>query len=103
MNISDIAKKISAVLGLCATLFAGFFFLDARHASVKSVAKLEKRVSLQELRRLLREAEEEMYHYRKLHRKYPDDQEIKERLEEAEERVADLKERIKKREDEGEE
>lgn len=94
----DVVKKISAVFSLCAVLFGAFFFMDSRHASQESVVLLEERISLQELRRLLREAEEEMYHYRKLARKYPQDVEIAQKLREAEERVLELKERIRKRE-----
>lgn len=100
--MESLAKKISAIAGLIVLTFSSFFFLEARHAPMSAYVALEKRVTLQELRRLLREAEEEMYHYRKLHRKYPDDEEIKEKLKEAEGKVEELKERIRRREEDGE-
>jgi len=100
--MTDLIKKISAIFSLVAIVFGAFFFLDGRHASVQTVTALEERVTLQELRRLLMNAEEDMYHYRRLARKYPDDKDIAKKLKEAEERVEDLKERIKKREAETE-
>lgn len=96
--MSEIAKKLTALTSLIAVVFGCFFFLDSRHASVKDVTELSERVTLQELRRLLREAEDDMYHYRRLARKYPNDEEIKRHLRIAEERVKELKARIKERE-----
>jgi len=94
----DLIKKISTVFSFIAVVFGTFFFLDTRYASTDKVVALEERVTMQELRRLLREAEEEMYHYRGLARKYPDDQEIARKLADAERRVDDLRERIKNEE-----
>lgn len=100
--MSELAKKITALTSLIAVIFGCFFFLDARHASTYALQILEKRVTLQELRRQLREAEDDMYHYRRLVRKYPSDGELRRRLAEAEERVSNLKQRIKERENAGE-
>lgn len=98
----ETVKKIAAIFGLVSVIFGAFFFLEARHAPMDAYVALEKRVTLQELRRLLREAEEELYHYKSLARKYPDDEEIKRKVKEAQERVDELKERIRKREEAGE-
>lgn len=97
--MGDLAKKITSILALISVVFGGFFFLEARHAPISAFQELEQRVTLQELKRLLREAEEEMYHYKKLNRKYPEDADIAQKLQEAIERVNDLKERIKNREE----
>lgn len=80
--------------------FGAFFFVDTRHAQQVDVVELQQRLDINDLYRLLRKAEEEMYHYRKLRRGYPDDETIKEKLREAEEEVRALKERIKRRLDE---
>lgn len=96
--MTDLVKKITAMCGLIAIVFTAFFFLETRHAPMKSHLTLENRVNVQELRRLLREAESEMYYYRDLSRKYPNDQQIKDRLREVEERVRDLKKRIQQEE-----
>jgi hypothetical protein len=96
--LSELAKKVTALTSLVAVIFGCFFFLDARHAPTTELKALAERVTLQELRRLLREAEDDMFHYRRLARKYPNDKDIEYQLTIAEERVADLKARIKARE-----
>jgi len=56
---------------------------------------LESRVSYNELNVLLRNALADQYFYRNQQRLYPIDQKVKDRLEEAESTVKDLKEQIK--------
>ena len=71
--------------------------MDERFAHAKDVQQLEKRVSIAELKTSLRTAIEEMYFLRDQNRKYPNDEEIKERLVEAKDHVKELKEQIKKK------
>jgi len=97
--MNKLLKNIIALCTLGSIMFGTFFFLDARHASTESVVAIEKRLTIAELKRILREAEEDYFYYKKLNRKYPADEEIKRKLDEAAERVRDLKERIKKREE----
>ena len=69
----------------------------------KQVATLERRLTKNELKDLLKEALEELYYWRGMSRKYPDDVEVKDKLKEAEENVKDIKERIKNLEEEQDE
>lgn len=99
MTLTDMAKSITALAALVSLVFGAFFFIENRYTEKPVFHALEKRVSLNELRRQLRQAEEEAAYYRQLLRKYPDDITIEEKLEEAEERVAELEEKIKEMED----
>jgi len=93
--MNDLIKNISSLMGLIAVVFGVFFFNENRYTSVTEHVKLEQRVSLNELESLLRDALENMYFYRKLLRDAPLDEELKQKVKEAEEEVANLKEQIK--------
>ena len=95
MKIVEISKQIAAVAALISIVFGGYFFIENRYTLQTAFNKLEQRVSIEELNRQLRQAEEEAAYYRKLLRKYPDDDTIKEKLKKAEKRVAELEEKIK--------
>lgn len=98
--MADLAKKISTLVGLIVLVFSGFFFLEARHAPMKAHAALEKRVTLQELQRQLRQAEDDAAYYRQQLRKYPADNRIRDRLTKAENRVQQLETAIRKKAEE---
>lgn len=103
------ANSIKSILVVLTTLFAitgsivgGYGFIDNKFAHAEDVEKLEKRITLAELKTSLRTALEELYFLKDQFRKYPEDLEIQERLTEAQEFVKSLKEQIKKKlEEEG--
>lgn len=95
--MSRLLKTIIALFSLISMTFGAFFFLDSRHAQNEDLVKLEARFTLNELYQLLRRAEDELYYYRDLNRKYPNDVQIRRRLRNAERRVQDLRDRIKRR------
>lgn len=103
MNISDTAKAISAIVAVIMLAFSGFFFFENRYTSQPMFYALEKRVSLNELRRQLRQAEEDEAHYDRLLRKYPGDEKIEKKLEKVQKRIEKLEKQIEKREESGEE
>jgi len=102
MSLTDMAKSITALAALVSLVFGAFFFIENRYTEKPVFYALEKRVSLNELRRQLRQAEEEAAYYRQLSRKYPDDQSIADKLEEAEKRVEELEQRIEEIEESNE-
>lgn len=95
-SIKSILLVLTTLFAVVGTIVGGYGFLDSKFAHAEEVEKLEKRVTLAELKTSLRTALEEMYFLRDQSRKYPDDEEIKERLKEASSLVDDIKEQIKK-------
>lgn len=87
---------ITSILGFIGTISAGIFWVDDRYAKADVVEQLEERLTLSELNDQLRAAQEELFFLRSQARKYPDDLDIADQLEEAKEAVKTLKERIKK-------
>lgn len=100
MDITMLSKSIMAMGTVIGLFFGGYTYVDGKYVNKTEFKRLESRVSLNELRRQLRVAQEEAAYYRQLHRKYPEDEEIKQSLDEAEERVKELKAEIKEREKE---
>lgn len=100
MNISDTAKAISAIVAVVTLAFSGFFFIDNRYTTRPMFFELEKRVSLNELRRQLRQAEDDEAYYQRLHEKYPNDESIRQKLEKARKRVEKLEQEIERRKNE---
>lgn len=107
--MNDKLKLIASIFSLIGVVIGGFLFLDTRtHTIANSVVTpvkvqvfaLDKRVKLNELKELLREAQEELLFWKRQLRKYPDDEEVKQEYDEAKERVNELKERIKELEKE---
>ena len=96
MEISNMAKSITAVFALISITFAGFFFIENRYTHQPEFLSLQKRVSINELQRQLRQAEEEAAYYRRLLRDYPNDERIKEKLRQAEKRVERLEREIER-------
>lgn len=96
---ADAVKSVlvtgTAALTLFAALFAGYAHIDSKYALAEDVEKLEEKLTLSELKSSLRLAIDELNFLKSQHRKYPDDEDIKKELEEAQEHVDDLKERIK--------
>jgi hypothetical protein len=72
---------------------------DNRYAQAaevdKKIEKVENRLTVAELRQLTRAAQEDVFFYRDQVRKYPNDQDVKDKLKEAEDTLADLKAQIK--------
>ena len=100
MNLSDTAKAISSIVAVIMLAFSGFFFFENRYTTKPMFFELEKRVSLNELRRQLRQAEDDQAYYERLLRKYPEDESIKKKLEKAQKRVEKLEAEIERREKE---
>lgn len=94
--MDNLLKNIAIIVSLVGTAFGAYFFVDGNYAEKMELAAVTQRVTLVELLRNLRDAEEEMYFYRKQHRKHPDDPDLKRKLEESEEEVKNLKDRVKK-------
>lgn len=102
MKVSDLVKSITALVALITLTFSGFFFLEKRYTQKPTFLALEKRVSLNELRRQLRQAEDDEAYYERLLEKYPGDQDIKRKLKKARQRIEKLEREIEKRENENE-
>lgn len=96
-------KSILTIASVIAVTFSGYFFLETRSKTIAEnvvspwvvkITQLDDRLTLNELRDLLKEALDDLYYWRKMHRKYPEDEEIKRKLDESEERVKKIEERI---------
>lgn len=107
MNIEGTAKAIAAIVGVVSICFGVYFYIDNTYVAKLdfervatdfsgNISQVNLRVTLNELKQLLREAESDMYFYRKQLRAHPGDEGIAHRLKGAEEEVRNLKERIKK-------
>ena len=97
-NTKNVAALVTALAAAGGVFYGVQNHLDTTYASTIRVDKLEKRLSLQELKELLQDALEELYFWRKQARKHPEDLEIKEKLKEAEDHIVDIKKRIKEHE-----
>ena len=93
-GMSTMVKYLLSLAAVVSMVFSVFFFVENRYASKEDYVKLEKRLSLNELQQLLKDALENMYFYRKLARENPEDREISRKLIVAEEEVSRLKKRI---------
>jgi len=82
------------MLTILTAVFSFVFYIDGRYAHATTVQKLEKRVELNELRDLYKTALDNQYFYRDQLRKYPLDEDLKSKLNEAETEVKDLKQLI---------
>ena len=96
MKFSELLKLIMALVGIILLSVSGFFFVENRYTLHTDHVQWAQRVSVNELEDQLEKAREELYYWRKMARKYPDDQEVLKKLKEAEEHVEDLKEKVKK-------
>lgn len=96
-SIRSILLVIITIFGITGSIATGYGFLDSRFAHAEDVEKLEKRVTLAELKTSLRTALEEYYFLKQQQRKYPEDVELAERVTEAKKIVDDLREQIKKK------
>jgi len=98
-NVKNMALLITALIAAGSSLVGVSSYFDAKYALAadvnESVKKIENRLTLAELKQLYRTAQEELFFYRDQLRKYPKDPDVKEKLKEAEETVADLKKQIK--------
>lgn len=111
-KVLEYSKYLAAISTIVGIAYGAFQF---QHNYVKTTAEtvvapvtkklsnLERRLTKNELNDLLKEALEELYYWRGMSRKYPDDQEVKDKLREAEENVEDIKERIQNLEEEQDE
>lgn len=104
VQLINIAKYITAVGAAVVMIYGGITFhlnvIDGRAEKqvtpVKAqVTAIDKRLTLNELRDLLRLALDELYYWRAKQRQYPEDLDIQSQVRAAEARVLDIKERIK--------
>jgi len=98
-NTRNIALTVTALLAAGSGLVGINSHFDSRYAQAaevdQKIQKVENRLTLAELRQLTRAAQEEVFFYRDQMKKYPRDQDVKDKLKEAEETLADLKKQIK--------
>lgn len=92
--MANLLSNIRVLILIVGASFGVFFFVDGRYAASKDVQKLEQRVKLNELRNMERMAKEDSYFYREQSRKYPRDEQIKTKLNEAELEVKKIENRI---------
>lgn len=97
-SIKSILVVITTVFAIIGSIVTGYGFIDEKYARASDVAKIEKRLSLSELRDSLRLSLDELYFLKKQIRKYPEDEEIQEQLKEVRAEVNDLKEQIRLKE-----
>lgn len=98
MKVVDFLKSnvglVLSLIALSSSAVGGVMWVDGRYAKASAVEELEERVTLAELKDQLRTATEEYFFLRQQARKYPDDQEIQDELEDAKELVDSLKKQI---------
>ena len=94
-SIKSILVVITTALAIVGSVVSGYGFIDTKYAKAADVVQLEKRLSLSELQSSLRLVLDELYFLKKQIRKYPEDIEIKEQLDEVKIEVKDLKDQIK--------
>ena len=94
-SIKSILIVITTALAIVGSIVSGYGFIDTKYAKAADVVKLEKRLSLSELQSSLRLVLDEFYFLKKQIRKYPEDVEIKEQLDDVKVEVKDLKDQIK--------
>jgi hypothetical protein len=97
MNKLNLAT-ITGVLAIIGSIATGVWHLDTRYAMAGEFQKLEQRVLMNELNQSYRDIWAEVLYLRKQLRKYPDDQDIKDQLEKAEQELKRLKDLLKKKE-----
>jgi peptidoglycan hydrolase CwlO-like protein len=95
--IKSILLVATTAIALFGSIFAGYVHIDDKFALAADVEKLEKRLTLSELRDSLRLAKDELYFLKSQIRKYPDDEDLQDQLKEVKEEIKDLKEQIKAR------
>ena len=105
--MGDKIKLIGGVFGLIAAIVSGYLFTENWMRTVASsavdpvdakVEALSKRVTLSELKAMLRDAQKELLFWKQQKRKYPNDPDIQEEYDAAKDRVNELKEEIKEME-----
>jgi hypothetical protein len=98
-NTRNIALTVTALLAAGSGLVGINSHFDNRYAQAaevdKKIEKVETRLSMAELRQLARAAQEDVFFYRDQARKYPTDQDVKDKLKEAQDTLADLKAQIR--------
>jgi len=76
-------STIALMFSLIATICSGLFYFDFRYALASDHIALEQRVSYNEINYLYRMALEEYHFYKQQSTKYPHDQDIQLKLEQA--------------------
>lgn len=89
-KLKDNLSTIGILVGLLSTLSGGYVYIDTRYALASDHRKTEellaqtnKKLNLFELKLLYQSALDNLYYFRKKAREYPDDTDIKQKLEEA--------------------
>lgn len=110
-QIESYAKTITAIAGATAVIYGAVSFVNNQYVNKTQfkttitqvnaeLFELDKRQKLYELRELLKKALNEMYFYQDLLKKYPENEEIRRKYEEAKDQVEYLREQIRKLEEE---
>lgn len=90
-------KLALVVIAFLSSVGGGVAWVDGRYAKADAHVELEKRVSVQELNHQLRAALDEYYFLKKQLRKHPEDEDLKEKVDEARAHVDDIKQQIKEK------
>lgn len=104
-SIKNAYPVVVLFMSLITFIFSGYVYIDSVYARVltlddmdkkhdKRTSKIEHRIDNIELRLIYREALDNKYTYRSLLWKYPDDEELKEELEKAEDEVDFIKKQL---------
>ena len=96
-NLGGISVAVTIVVGIFTLLgftVGGYSFLDERYALAKNFVTLEKRVSVNELKHLYHSSLDNVYFFRKQARLHPDDEELKTKLEKAEQEQESIEKRL---------
>lgn len=89
-------KVFLVVMSALSTAGGSILWIDGRYAKAAEVVQMERRLDITELKQQLRVATDEYYFLRGQLRKYPEDLELKEKVDEAKEQVDQIRSRIKK-------
>lgn len=94
--MGNIMNTLVAALTAISLVIGGFLLMDNRHVSAANYTKLQHRVLTNELNQSYRDARSEVYDLRKILRKHPGNQLLKQKLTEAEEELNRLKKELKR-------
>jgi len=82
---------ITGILGLIGIVTTAYMQLDSRYAHAMEFNQLQQRVLSNELNQSYRDTRKEVYELRALVRKYPNDEKLKQQLQESEDELKRLK------------
>lgn len=83
-KLSNFIALVGGTVAILGAFFGSYAYLDSKYALASEVQKLERRLSLKELKDLYKDALENLYFFRKQSRKHPGDEDLKKKLKESE-------------------